>query len=206
MLGVFAVLVALILVAPFLARVFGETELPGNPLEPLARSPDPYEAVMFKNLALALAPLAEEVLFRGLLYNALRQRFPVILAVVLPAVVFGLLHPLTDQRGTRRRGRSGLGRHVRMARALLAQVLMHAFTNGVMLVLMAWGLTAARTLHGWGWSARRMNGAVWSARWFQEVPRKKPAYEQAMWSPPWTEAGHGFCRSVPDDSRQEVER
>jgi len=39
-----------------------------------------------------IAPVAEEVLFRGLLYNALRRHMMPIIAVVLQALVFVLAH------------------------------------------------------------------------------------------------------------------
>ena len=143
MLGVFTVMLALILVSPVLARLFGEPDLPGSPLEPLARSHDPYESVMFKILALALAPLGEEFLFRGLFYNALRQRIPVILAVVFQAVVFGVLHPFDPYNAALVAVVAlGLGAMYEWRKTLLAPVLMHALTNGLMLVLIAWGLTA----------------------------------------------------------------
>jgi len=39
-----------------------------------------------------IGPVAEELLFRGLLYNALRRRMAPLIAVVLQALVFALLH------------------------------------------------------------------------------------------------------------------
>jgi membrane protease YdiL (CAAX protease family) len=43
-------------------------------------------------LALIGAPIAEELSFRGLLYNKLRQEVPGFVAIPLQAAVFGLLH------------------------------------------------------------------------------------------------------------------
>ena len=40
------------------------------------------------------APVAEELLFRGLLLRALRRRVTVVVAVGVQAIVFALVHPL----------------------------------------------------------------------------------------------------------------
>lgn len=39
-----------------------------------------------------IAPVVEEIAFRGFLYSALRQRMPILLAAILQAVAFGFLH------------------------------------------------------------------------------------------------------------------
>src|SRR5262249_20915222 len=43
--------------------------------------------------AAVLAPMLEELFFRGLLYGALRRRFGIPVGVVASAAVFSLLHP-----------------------------------------------------------------------------------------------------------------
>jgi membrane protease YdiL (CAAX protease family) len=40
-----------------------------------------------------LAPFGEELVFRGVLFRALRARLPVAVAIVLSALAFALLHP-----------------------------------------------------------------------------------------------------------------
>ena len=42
--------------------------------------------------AIVLAPIAEELFYRGLFFNALRRKLPIGLAVAVTAVVFGLAH------------------------------------------------------------------------------------------------------------------
>ena len=42
--------------------------------------------------AIAIAPLCEELYVRGFLYNALKTRFPFLVAVLLQAAVFAFLH------------------------------------------------------------------------------------------------------------------
>ena len=49
--------------------------------------------VLFAGL---IAPVCEELLFRGLLLRALRRRFSPVVAVVVSALVFALAHPLLD--------------------------------------------------------------------------------------------------------------
>ncbi len=44
-------------------------------------------------MAVISAPVAEETLYRGLFYNALRQRLHPILAALIQAAVFGYVHP-----------------------------------------------------------------------------------------------------------------
>ena len=46
-------------------------------------------------LIVILAPISEEVCFRGMLYGGLRRRLPVIPAALIGALVFGGLHALT---------------------------------------------------------------------------------------------------------------
>jgi CAAX protease family protein len=43
-----------------------------------------------------IAPVCEELLFRGLLLRALRRRFSTVVAVVISALVFALVHPALD--------------------------------------------------------------------------------------------------------------
>ena len=45
-------------------------------------------------MALAVGPIGEELAFRGLLYNKLRQALPTSLAIVLQSVAFGLFRGL----------------------------------------------------------------------------------------------------------------
>lgn len=42
-----------------------------------------------------IVPIAEEVFFRGFLYNAFRARMPLIAALLLQSLVFGFFHPYT---------------------------------------------------------------------------------------------------------------
>jgi membrane protease YdiL (CAAX protease family) len=51
-----------------------------------------YEYALAFVTLIVIAPIAEEVLFRGFLYGKLRARMPVWVAVLLTSALFGLLH------------------------------------------------------------------------------------------------------------------
>jgi len=55
--------------------------------------PNPYLQIVVGVMALAIAPISEELFFRGYLLNTLRSCMPAALAVVLQAFFFAILHP-----------------------------------------------------------------------------------------------------------------
>jgi len=56
------------------------------------RITDPYGAVATAVSAVIAAPFAEELLFRGVIFSALRARLPLLVAALLSALLFGLVH------------------------------------------------------------------------------------------------------------------
>jgi membrane protease YdiL (CAAX protease family) len=86
---VFATMIAVYSVATF---VLGSAETPNEGWAPFARSASGAELIGLAIIAVSVAPIAEELAFRGLLYNKLRQALPTSLALVLQAVAFGLVH------------------------------------------------------------------------------------------------------------------
>jgi membrane protease YdiL (CAAX protease family) len=140
-LAVPVVMVAYTAVFRALEYLFGEAAMPTAPLEPLARSPDRVESLALIVLAVSLGPVAEEVFFRGLLYNALRRRLPPALAAPLQAVIFGLLHPF-DLANSAAVALTGLAFALlyEWRRTLLSAILFHALLNAVSLALLAWGV------------------------------------------------------------------
>jgi membrane protease YdiL (CAAX protease family) len=50
------------------------------------------EIIAFGIMATAIAPFLEEMFFRGFVYNALRRRVPIALAILLQACLFAVLH------------------------------------------------------------------------------------------------------------------
>src|SRR5262249_13278830 len=68
-----AVFGAMMAVFSIMASLFGGTASPSGPWAPLTGSFDGFEWLAFIAMAVTLAPVAEEVFHRGLLYNLLRQ-------------------------------------------------------------------------------------------------------------------------------------
>jgi membrane protease YdiL (CAAX protease family) len=142
MLATVIVLATLSLLSPLLGRLVGETEMPVNPIEPMARAAGVWERYALLILALLAAPVGEEAVFRGLLYNLLRQRSHLMIAAPLQAVVFGLLHPfdLANSAAVALVGLS-LALLYEWRKTLLAPVLLHGLINGVAFLVITLGLT-----------------------------------------------------------------
>ncbi len=126
-----------------LAYLFGDSAMPTGPLEPIARSRDRVDWLGLIILAVAVAPIAEEVFFRGMLYNALRRRLPVIVAVPIQAVLFGLVHPfaLADRLAVCLIGLA-LAVFYEWRKTLLAPMLLHAMINAAAMAVMFSGIAA----------------------------------------------------------------
>jgi membrane protease YdiL (CAAX protease family) len=74
--------------------IFHRTETPPNPvLGWIIRMRSPLDILLLLTVSSVLAPIVEELMFRGLLYRALRVRTGVLASAALSAVVFAGLHP-----------------------------------------------------------------------------------------------------------------
>jgi len=126
-----------------LGQVSGGTVSPGSPLAPLGRSFNRLEWFAFVILVVAIAPIAEEVFFRGMLYNALRQGLHTVVAAPLQAVAFGLIHPfgLVDSAAVALVGLA-CALLYEWRKTLLAPVLLHSMVNVLAIAVMAWGIAA----------------------------------------------------------------
>ncbi len=132
-------LINTVLTPLLLTRLIGAKEFPPDPFEPFVHSPDRFEVLSFRIMAVLVAPVVEEVFFRGMLYNALRQRLHVIVAILLQAVVFGFYHPFgVVFSSTIAVGSLGIAAIYEWRKTLVATVLLHAFVNGIGLLLMTW--------------------------------------------------------------------
>jgi membrane protease YdiL (CAAX protease family) len=141
LLAAMASMVVVVLVTQLLIYVFGEKATPTMPLEPIARSPNQVERVGFLTLVFLVAPVVEELFFRGMLYNALRQRLHLVLAVPLQAIVFGLSHPfgLADMTGVTLLGLA-FALVYEWRQTLLTPILMHFVVNVLGMAVMASGI------------------------------------------------------------------
>jgi membrane protease YdiL (CAAX protease family) len=123
--GLVAIQIALLLM---LSGPDTRSMLPGN----VASRPSTLSDVLLLLSTVTIGPVTEEIFFRGLIFNWLKRYCPMVLAMVLQAVFFGVLHPhlvfqmtvfglfaamIYEWRGT-----------------LLAPILFHAFKNAVALI------------------------------------------------------------------------
>jgi uncharacterized protein len=117
---------------------------PNEGLAPFARFASRYGQIVFAILVLTVAPIGEEVAFRGLLYNKLRQSFPRGLALVLQAAAFGAAHYLLGAAAVIEIGILALfiGLFYEWRRTLLGPVLLHAAVNTVGLAIVVAMLAA----------------------------------------------------------------
>jgi membrane protease YdiL (CAAX protease family) len=107
---------------------------PGPPSEgwaPVARSATHAELAGLAFMAVTVAPIAEELAFRGLLYNKLRQALPTSLALVLQAVAFGLVHYPLGREFACAITAVGvvIGLFYEWRKTLVAPILLHASAN-----------------------------------------------------------------------------
>lgn len=75
-----------------LQRLGGGFDAPQEPVEKLASSPSLALVTQIVIAAVLVAPVAEELFFRGLLYGLVRRRIRPALAMVAVGVLFGVFH------------------------------------------------------------------------------------------------------------------
>ena len=136
-----AIFVSMIAVGVAVDSLRGPAATPSEGWAPVARMFSPAELVGFVILALTFAPVAEEMCFRGLLYNKLRQSLAPPVALVLQAAAFGLIHQPLGVGLAFAAGAGGLllGVFYEWRKSLPAAAVLHASVNvlGVMLLLYA---------------------------------------------------------------------
>jgi membrane protease YdiL (CAAX protease family) len=139
-----ATVTGLILVFSIVLIVLGPDAMPSSPLEPIATSPDWFEAMAFRVMAILVAPFAEEVFFRGMVYNALRQRMPVYLALPIQAAVFGFMHPfdVVNSSAVALVGLA-LGILYEWRKTLAAPICLHMLFNGMSVLAITLGLSGS---------------------------------------------------------------
>lgn len=96
----------------------------------------PAAAIMVLLTGSLIAPIAEELFFRGLIFNALASRMPVLLAAVISGVLFGLGHgdlvlfPALTLFGILQ------AICYRISGNLIVPIIVHAANNAILLALM----------------------------------------------------------------------
>jgi membrane protease YdiL (CAAX protease family) len=145
--GTVVTMVVVAVVFSVLISLFGERAAITMPLRPIAESSYWYDPLALLFLSIVGAPVAEEVFFRGMLYSALRQRLPVIVAALLQAAVFGLSHRFgpADTVGVALIG-VGIALLYEWRRTLIAPMLMHSMVNALAMLVMAQSIAATPRL------------------------------------------------------------
>src|SRR5262245_17380826 len=128
-------------------KISGAPVVPRSPLDRMDWTSNSSWTIVVLLVVVIASSVAEEVLFRGLVYNGLRRRMPTAVAVVLQALAFGFLHPygivhsiLISAIGL------ALVAVYEWRRTLLAPILVHVFHDiAAVLVAAAVAISAANT-------------------------------------------------------------
>jgi membrane protease YdiL (CAAX protease family) len=99
----------------------------------------PWRAVGYVT-AVVLAPVCEEILFRGLLFQGLRRRFPFWPAALLSSALFAVAHVDVLRMPGTFVGGLLLAAIVERRRSLLSSIAAHVVVNGVVI----WATLASR--------------------------------------------------------------
>lgn len=127
LLGIYVALVIIGLVAESFEV---EDALTPDSLQQLAQSQQPWRIGFFALLATLVAPICEEVFFRGFLQNAFSARMPVAIATLLQVTIFGAIHSygLVHSNGAALMGLV-LTAVYRWRRTLVTPILVHCGVN-----------------------------------------------------------------------------
>jgi len=100
---------------------------------------EPLTAGVFFTLACIFAPIFEEVFFRGMIQRALLGFGKPIVAILGSTLLFGFIHPMAQWPTTFAIG-LGLGLVYQRTGNLLICIWTHAAWNGMVLLLLSWGV------------------------------------------------------------------
>lgn len=96
-----------------------------------------YRIVLLLLFASLVAPVCEEIFFRGFLYDALRTRMPLAAAIVLQAVVFGAVHTFGAVHSILVAGVAVvLALVYQFRKTLIAPIIVHSVFNSVQVSLL----------------------------------------------------------------------
>jgi membrane protease YdiL (CAAX protease family) len=139
--GVIAILIYLAQLPAFMALIVVNSRLIEHRFQDQVMHIAEHQDVLYRGLYLVavviLAPLLEELVFRGLLLPPFRRRLGVIGGVVVSALLFMLVHPPQTYLPIFWLG-VVLGLAYHYTGNLLAPVLIHAVHNGVQFGLIVW--------------------------------------------------------------------
>ncbi len=132
-----ALFVPLVLAAIVSKLLFSRFETPPHPvLMSVAALHTPFDRALLFFESAILPPLVEELMFRGLLYPALRERWGVAGGVALSAATFALVHPTLPGGFLPLWSMGAVWAFTYERRgSLLPSILMHALNNGLLIAL-----------------------------------------------------------------------
>lgn len=86
--------VSILLTAIVSMLIFGERNAPNKNIdsELLNSSPSPLLVIVFIIAIVVLAPIIEEIIYRGVLYKQLARKLPTLFAIVIVGIIFALSH------------------------------------------------------------------------------------------------------------------
>jgi len=116
-------------VSPLVLRLIKVESLPQPLVDKLASSDSTALVVLLVVFAVAIAPLFEELFFRGLAYPILKQRFGAPMALVIVSAVFALIHWHLPSMAPLFTLGLGLGIAYEITGSLLTPIVVHALFN-----------------------------------------------------------------------------
>lgn len=177
----FFLLIALVigLTGQLISRIFNTAIEQPKVWQWISYAPNSYLIAAFLVIGFTIAPVVEEIFFRGFLYNALKTRFPVFLAITIQGVFFSFLHGyeilntlLVLLIGI------ALAMVYDRRRNLLSPMLVHGIMNGIIIIPIL-----ALTLQNFHSTASTWHEAEVPPKWFKahpagEIERRKNGMEQ----------------------------
>ncbi|MBI5025714.1 MAG: CPBP family intramembrane metalloprotease [Nitrospirae bacterium] len=169
--------------------------------------------ILFLIMGFTLAPVAEELFFRGFLYNAFKTRLPISLAAVIQAVLFAIIHPYSlANRFLIFLIGIALVIVYEKRKTLLSPIIVHGIKNAFPIIPLV--VLTVQNLHT---PAQDWNEAMKRPEWFESSPpsyveRKKDGMQQWQYaidtwgsggSKQWKKEVNAFnavCFWFPEDS------
>lgn len=137
LLGFFANLPILVITATLGTLIFKDAPAPTHPLtEQLGSGVSPISLIMMFLIVSVLAPLLEELSFRGLLFPALGQFMKPFAAMLLSGFVFGAIHPQGPVLWASLAAIGAMGAYLaHLTGSLIPSMVMHCVHNTAILTL-----------------------------------------------------------------------
>ncbi len=133
------VLFVLIMLSGYIIQLLAP-ELPPQPFEDVLRGVSTFpDLIAMLLVGSVLAPLVEEIYFRGMVYPVLRKHIGVPLAIVVSGIIFGTLHWDLWRMVPLALGGMALAYIYERSRTIYAPWMAHGVWNGIMALIVFWG-------------------------------------------------------------------